>query len=217
VIATIGWQWKGQFLMQVDRSLEVQLPTELLRIFSPLLQSGIGIEIELGCSIQQLLTEQLGIASEYVSGRITTIFLNSKAVDKAGTAMIHDGAVLALSGAMPGLVGATMRSGGYYAAMRGAMTYHDDREIPVGQRGVITIKLFNLLLEELGPRLLLRGFLLRADRWREFLAQQPERLRIRGYRIDGRSVPVDRFRRQADFPDDGEMLQVKVHCGDDQS
>jgi hypothetical protein len=203
-------------LIQVGRSLEVQLAPELLRIFFPLLQSGIGVEVELGCSIQQLLTEQFGIAADYVSGRISTIFLNSKAVDKAGTAVIRDDAVLALSGAMPGLVGATMRSGGYYAAMRGAMTYHDDREIPVGQRGVITVKLFNLLLSELGPRLLLRGCLLRANRWREFLAQQPEQLRISGYRIDGRPVPVDRFRRQGDFPDDGEVLRIKVHFGDDQ-
>jgi len=151
-----------------------------------------------------------------VSGRITTIFLNSKAVDKAGTAVIRDNDVLALSGAMPGLVGATMRSGGYYAAMRGAMTYSDDRVIPVGQRGVITLKLFNLLLAELGPRLLLRGFLLRADRWRAFLEQQPEQLRVRGYRIDGREVAVDRFRLRDDFLDDGEVLRIKIHCGDKQ-
>ena len=202
--------------MQVGRSLEAEFAPELLRIFSPLFQSGVGVEVDLGCSIQQLLTEQFGIAADYVSGRITTIFLNSKAVDKAGTAIIRDDDVLALSGAMPGLVGATMRSGGYYAAMRGAMTYSDDRIIPVGQRGVITLKLFNLLLAELGPRLLLRGFLLRADRWRAFLAQQPEQLRVRGYRIDGRPVPVDRFRLQGDFPDDGELLRIKIHCGDEQ-
>jgi len=202
--------------MDVGRSLEVQLAPELVRIFFSLLQSGIGVEVELGCSIQQLLTEQFGISRDYVSGRITTIFLNSKAVDKAGTAMIPDGAVLALSGAMPGLVGATMRSGGYYAAMRGAMTYHNEGEHVIGQRGVITIKLFNLLLEELGPRLLRRGFLLRADRWREFLAQQPERLRIVAYRVDGRALPVDRFRCQQDFPEDKEMLRIKVRCGDEQ-
>lgn len=202
--------------MQVGRSLEIQLAPELLRIFFPLFQSGIGVEVALGCSIQQLLTEQFGIALDYVSGRITTIFLNSKAVDKAGTAIIRDDDVLALSGAMPGLVGATMRSGGYYAAMRGAMTYSDDRVIPVGQRGVITLKLFNLLLAELGPRLLLRGCLLRADRWREFLAQQPEKLRIKGYHVDGQPVSVDRFRCIEDFSDDGEVLRIKVHCGDEE-
>jgi hypothetical protein len=203
--------------MQVGRFLEVQLAPELLRGFFPLLQSGIGFEVNLGCSIQQLLTEQFGISSDYVSGRITTIFLNSKAIDKASTAMIPEGAVLALSGAMPGLVGATMRSGGYYAAMRGAMTYRNEGELVVGQRGVITIKLFNLLLPELGPRLLLRGFLLRADRWREFLAQQPERLRISGYQIDGRPVPVERFRCEEDFPAKGEVLRIKVHFGDQES
>jgi len=203
--------------MLVGRSLEAEFAPELLRIFFPLFQSGVGVEVELGCSIKELLTEQFGIAADYVSGRITTIFLNSKAIDKAGTAMIPEGAVLALSGAMPGLVGATMRSGGYYAAMRGAMTYQNEGEVVSGQRGVITIKLFNLLLPELGPRLLLHGCLLRAVRWREFLAQQPERLRISGYRIDGRPVPVDRFRCAEDFPDDGEVLRIKFHFGDQES
>ncbi|MHB8709642.1 MAG: hypothetical protein ACYC9I_12270 [Desulfuromonadales bacterium] len=188
---------------------------ELPRIFFPLFQAGVTFEIEQGCSIEQLLTNQFGIMSDYIASRITTIFLNSKAVDKAGIALIHDGAVLALSGAMPGLVGATMRSGGYYAAMRGAMTYRNEEGVKVGKRGVITIKLFNLLLEELGPRLLLHGFIIPAPRWREFLAQQPERLRVKGYRVDGRQVPADRFLRCEDFSDDGEMLKVKVHIGED--
>jgi hypothetical protein len=202
--------------MQVGRSLEAEFAPELLRIFFPLFQSGVGVEVELGCSIQELLTDQFGITADYVSGRITTIFLNSKAVDKADTAIIRDHDVLALSGAMPGLVGATMRSGGYYAVMRGAMTYGDDRVIPVGQRGVITLKLFNLLLEELGPRLLRRGCLLRADRWREFLAQQPEQMGIKGYWIDGHPIPVDRFFRPRDFLDDSEMIRIKVLFGEEQ-
>jgi len=203
--------------MAVDRSLEVQLAPELLRMFFPLFQEGVDIEVEVGCSVKQLLTEQLGIAADYLAGRITTLFLNSRAIDDAATALVNDGAVLALSGAMPGLVGATMRSGGYYAAMRGAMTYHGEAAVPEAKRGIIRLKLFNLLIEELSPRLLRRGILLDAVRWKEFLDRQPEQLRVRGYWIDSRPVPVERFRQSGDFPDGTERLRLKVHFGDEAS
>ncbi len=143
--------------MAIDHSLEVQLAPELLRIFFPLLQQGVEVEVETGCTLKQLLIEQFGIPADYIASRITTLFLNNRAVDDAATAMVHDGAVLALSGAMPGLVGATMRSGGFYAAMRGAMTYHNEAELPTHRQGRIRLKLFNLLLDELGPRVLGRG------------------------------------------------------------
>jgi len=201
--------------MVVGRSLEVQLAPEMLSMFFPLFQEGVEIEVEVGCSVKQLLTEQLGIHADYLANRITTLFLNSRAVDDAATSVVHDGAVLALSGAMPGLVGATMRSGGYYAAMRGAMTYRNEDEIPEVKRGAIRLKLFNLLLDELSPRLLLRGVLLPAARLKEFLARQPEQLRVRGYAIDGLPRPVDRFRSGADFTDNGEMLKLRVRFGDE--
>jgi len=203
--------------MAVGRSLEVQLAPELLRIFFPLLQEGIEVEVEVGCSIKQLLTEQFGIHADYLAQRITTLFLNSRAVDDAATSLVQDGAVLALSGAMPGLVGATMRSGGYYAAMRGAMTFHNDGAIPEVRRGVIRLKLFNLLLEELGPRLLQRGILLPAARLKAFLAGQPDQLRVRGYRLDGRALPVEQFRQGRDLPDDSEVLRLRVQFGDETS
>ncbi len=127
--------------MPTEPSVELQLPPELLRIFFPLLQEGVEVDIAAGCSIKQLLTEQFGIPAEYIASRITTLFLNSRAVDNAATALVQDGAVLALSGAMPGLVGATMRSGGFYAAMRGAMTYRNDTEGPKAARGRIKLKI----------------------------------------------------------------------------
>jgi hypothetical protein len=198
--------------MKVGRSVEVNLAPELLKLFFQLFQEGVNVEIEVGCSIKKLLTDQFGIASEYIAGRITTLFLDHRPVDDAATALIQDGAVLALSGAMPGLVGATMRSGGYYAAMRGSMTFNND-EVPEVRRGKIRIKLFNLLLEELGPRLLCRGVLLTGERLQGLLAEFPVQLRVRDYRIDGRKLPGEQFRPGNDFPDDAEILKLKVDFG----
>lgn len=200
--------------MAIDRSLEVQLAPELLRIFFPLLQEGVEVEVETGCSLRQLLIEQFGIPADYIASRITTLFLNYRAVDDAATALIHDGATLALSGAMPGLVGATMRSGGFYAAMRGAMTYQNETEVPAAKRGRIRLKLFNLLLDELGPRVLRRGVVLSADHLRAFLAELPAELRFRGCWLDGRQLAVEPRRNIPELPAGEEPLQLKVQFGE---
>jgi len=200
--------------MSIVRSVEVQLAPELLRIFFPLLQEGVEVDIETGSSVRQMLIEQFGISGDYIANRITTLFLNSRAVDDSSSALVHDGAVLALSGAMPGLVGATMRSGGFYAAMRGAMTHRDEAEIPAAKRGRIRLKLFNLLLEELGPRVLKRGVVLTAARLRELFAKQPKEFRFRGCWLDGRKTPFEELQQGQKLVTDDQLLTFKVQFGD---
>lgn len=200
--------------MPIDRSLELQLPPELLNIFFPLLMEGVEVEIETGASVKKLLIEQFGITADYISSRITTLFLNSRAVDDAATALVQDGATLALSGAMPGLVGATMRSGGFYAAMRGAMTYQNDTDIPLAKQGRIKLKLFNLLLDELGPRVLTRGILLPAEGLRRFLSAQPPGFRPLSCRMDGQALSVEQLQGQAQSLGSGEVLKLKVQIGE---
>jgi hypothetical protein len=198
--------------MPAGRSIEVQLAPELLRIFFTLFEEGVAVEVETGCSIRELLIEQFGIAAEYIASRITTVFVNHRAVDNMDNALIYDGAVLALSGAMPGLVGATMRSGGYYAAMRGNMTYRNEAAAPEVKTGMIKVKLFNLLLPDIGPRLLLHGILLPEERWQEFLAQQPEKLRVRGYWLDGQPLPAAQIHH---CPAAANGVKLKVYFGDE--
>ena len=82
--------------------------------FTALLQQGFGVLARLGCSLEELLCNQWGIDRDYVTSRITTIFMNNRAIDDIATSIVRAGAVIALSGAMPGLVGATMRRGGFY-------------------------------------------------------------------------------------------------------
>lgn len=200
--------------MPIDRSLELQLSPELLKIFFPLLMEGVEVEIETGASVKKLLIEQFGITADYISSRITTLFLNSRAVDDPATALVQDGAALALSGAMPGLVGATMRSGGFYAAMRGAMTHHNEDQIPLAKQGRIKLKLFNLLLDELGPRVLGRGILLSSERLRTFLAAQPAEFRPLGLRLDGQALSIEQLRGDQLPLEAGTRLKLKAHFGD---
>lgn len=184
--------------MQSGKTIEVIFAPELIRIFFPLFQQGVEVDVEVGCSVRKMLTEQFGISADYITNRITTLFLNSRAVDDASTALVDNGAVLALSGAMPGLVGATMRSGGYYAAMRSSISFQSSG-VPEAKKGTIKVKLFNLLLDELGPRILLRGIRLSAEKFKSFLDTQPD-LRLGKCWVDGQSF-------RGDFKNLGQLVE----------
>ena len=150
-------------------TLELVLPAERAREFFLLFQQGVMVPARAGCTLEQLLVEQWGVDSDYVTRRITTIFLDGRPVDDVKTALVRVGAVLALSGAMPGLVGATMRRGGFYAAMRGGISYQESMASGSDQVTPVRLKLFNLLLPELVPGFLLRGIVLTDSQLAELL------------------------------------------------
>lgn len=155
-------------------NLILNMDHDRLGDFFPLLQQGVTVEAQVGCSLELLLSHQWRIPAEYAASRITTIFLNSRPIDSLATAIIHEDAVIALSGAMPGLVGATMRRGGYYAAMREGITHHETSGNVVDRNATVRVKLFNLLLPELGPGFLQRGIIIKAAELSRFLNNRPD-------------------------------------------
>lgn len=148
-------------------------PDDALPAFRPLFQQGVGITIQIGTSLEDLLCCQWKIDRDYVMNRISTLFLDSKPVDDLPAAVVHDGATLALSGAMPGLIGATMRRGGVLASFRNGITYCETSEGDGGGSGRITLKLFNLLIDELGPQFLARGIWVPRTRLAELFPEDP--------------------------------------------
>lgn len=141
--------------------------------FYQILQAGFIVKALTGCSIKSFLTQQLGIAPEYIAGRIHSIFLEGRPVDDLDSAMIHDGSHLSLSAAMPGLVGATMRRGGVYGAFRSSITYSESGTHCEVAEGCVHLKFFNLLMRELGPDLLKKGIYLKSLQMEDFLSGQP--------------------------------------------
>jgi hypothetical protein len=137
-----------------------------------ILQDGFMVRALVGRSIGEFLREQYGLSREYIAKRISTIFLDGEPVDDVDTAILRDGSTLALSGAMPGLVGAVMRSGSYYASFRYSITHRDSGETVKEEEGVIRIKLFNIVMSELGADFLRRGIYLDAIAMRDFLSGQ---------------------------------------------
>jgi hypothetical protein len=130
--------------------------------FLPLLQKGFYINFSTG-NLQGILCDICGLDAEQVRGRIQTVFLNGKPVDDLADTHVHDGDCLALSAAMPGLVGATMRSGGVLAGFRHSISHRTTNGQTDRAGGVLLIKLFNLLIAEMGPRFLRQGILVSTD------------------------------------------------------
>lgn len=170
------------------------IKTKAPEAFGFLFQEGVQVECEDGCTVREFLCLQMHVCGDYAESRIQTLFLNHKPVDDFDTAVIFENDSLALSAAMPGLVGSTLRRGGYYAEMRGSISYGRADDKQGGKRCLINLRLFNFLARELAERFLLNGVYLKASRFRDFLQNQPDSFfsQLESIAAQGRKLPVNR-------------------------
>jgi hypothetical protein len=189
--------------------------SEKISYLFQLLQQGFMVKVQVGCSVRALLSQQLDISPELLEGRIKTIFLDGKPVDDMDSTIIKEGSTLALSAALPGLAGATLRRGGIFASLRSQITHPGD-DTPIAQReGFIVLKLFNLLMEELGPALLHRGVFIKKEVLREFLRNLPKDFwaGCQVPKVDGEEVEVDELLRR-NWPEDKDLVLIRVQARD---
>ncbi len=137
--------------------LNMTVESEMVPRFFSLFQKGVLIRGKIGSSVFSFLSNECGISRDYIEERIQTLFLDGKVVDDLHTSKIEDGSVLSLSAAMPGLLGATLRKGGYYSVFRSHISTHERGVSLQAGEATIKLKLFNLVLKELGPGLLREG------------------------------------------------------------
>lgn len=162
----------------------------LIARFFLLLQQGVKIRRRVGCSVDVFLREELGVGPATIE-KIQSIMLDGKPVDDIRTALIREGSALALSAALPGLVGATLRRGGAYSSLRSAITYHETAIACAAGEGWVGIKLFNLLMAELGPGLLRTGVLLGTSDLFDLLIDQKEEFQHGcSATLDGKPVDI---------------------------
>jgi hypothetical protein len=153
-------------------SLYLRLANDGLGQLFYLLQSGFKLKIMVGLNVEATLTHEFGLDADHLD-KIQTVFLDGKAVDNLETSVVKEGSILALSSAMPGLVGATLRRGSYYAAMRSQISATETEGAVEVKEGTVTLKLFNLLIRQLGPLFLERGIWVEKQMLQDFLASQP--------------------------------------------
>jgi len=167
---------KPEFKNNTVTKICLTVKPEQLSLFSPLLGQGITFKIRAGISVRDLLCRQIGVSDDYLDQRIQTIFLDGKVVDNVDTAVIRQGSTLALSAAMPGLAGATLRRGGAYAAMRSQISHKNNRVYVSAENGTVMLKLFNLVALELGPMFLKLGIWIDGKNLENFFQRVPDSL-----------------------------------------
>ena len=190
--------------------LDIKGNPEVTSFFLPLLNKGFDICITVGVSIRDFLCEQVGLSPDYLEDRIQTLFVDGKAVDDFSETVITSGAVLALSGAMPGLAGATLRRGGFYGKMRSEISHTEKPHPDACGEGHVTVKLFNLILKEAGPLFLKKGVLIQGEDFSQRLSVKPDRLKTgcRSVELDGKPIDPATL-KDRDWNDAELFLQVR--------
>jgi len=177
--------------------VEFNLPPDGIPAFFPLLQKGFVVKARVGVSVQAFLGDQFGLGPEYLRDRVKTIFLDGKSVDDPDKTLILDGSRLALSAALPGLAGAVLRRGSPFAGLRSRVAEGEKERPGAPEEGFVSLKIFNLLLPELGPLFLRKGILIPRQDFQEFWESLPGDIRKRleqAIRVQGKGLPPDQIR-----------------------
>jgi hypothetical protein len=155
--------------------LSLYLHQRNLPRFFPILQQGYQVKVLRGASIRTILCRDLGLGSEHLEGRIRTVFLNGKPVDDVDTALVSAGDTLALSAATPNMGWVPFHwKGDCSASLPAGCNQLGEEQVTPKSECLVRLKLFNLLLEELGPFFLEKGILIKGAVLEEFLHHQPE-------------------------------------------
>ena len=195
-----------------SNQLSLFVDNHLVPLFFQLLGHGFKVEIQTGQSVKGTLCNQLGIHEDYLAQRIKTIFLNAKVVDDVDSATVPKDATMALSGAMPGLVGAIMRSGGFYAPMRRQISHNKNLAASDPETGQVTLKLWNLVVKELGPTFLERGIWIEGAEMQAFIERHLETLKTgcRAVELNEKQATIDQLQ---DFARDADRVYLRVIPG----
>jgi len=191
-------------------NLALTVSAELLPKFFQLLEQGFILESSVGCSLRDFICGRLGLEGQYLADRVQTIFLDHNPVDDIDTALIRENSAVALSAAMPGLAGATLRKGGRFAVMRNQISCRTGTACESDQRTQVTVKFFNVIAKDLGENLLKNGIRIQESNFIWFVDKHIEVLQthITSVRFDGKTIDPQKL---ASIPRQGELfLQVST-------
>ncbi len=163
--------------------------------FSIMLQSGFMMPVPEPCTLREFLCELVGVCGVYTEKIVQTIFLDGLAIDDLDSALLGPASRLALSAAMPGLVGATMRRGGYYSRMREGISQSvlDGKKAGEKQPFQLQVRLYNAVGRDLAGLFLHQGILLPAVDLLAFFKTRPAPFfeHLRKASLDGTPLPTD--------------------------
>ena len=162
-------------MSQTNHTVTLTPPRENLAGLTTLLQSGILLTCPTGTSIGVFLDSLPDFDMNYITDRIQTIFFDGNAMDDLEHRFTKAEHVLALSAAMPGLAGAIFRKNSLCAALR-TQGSHNDPSISPNTTTTVCLKLFNMIAQEKGEKILQRGGLFTGKSLQDFFHNRPSLL-----------------------------------------
>jgi hypothetical protein len=212
-VIDINLETRGGFLMKdADfKIIHISINHTMIPAFFWFLEKGVKKQVKIACDIKTMLSDQLNISADYIDNRIKTMFLNGRPVGDINSTIIDDGAIIALSAAMPGLAGATFRRTENTKPSKSTIDIKRGAKKSKQQKGTITIKFFNLVLRELGPVFLKSGILISKDELMHFLSRQSKKFfnACKSVKVDGHTATIEAL-KQFDVSDDSDLLMLFI-------
>jgi O-acetylhomoserine/O-acetylserine sulfhydrylase-like pyridoxal-dependent enzyme len=193
------------------QTISISIDHNMIAAFFYFLERGVKKEIAVGCDIKTMLSDQFNMSTDYIDNRIKTMFLEGRPVDDVNATIINNGATLALSAAMPGLAGATFRRSENIKASTKTIELKKKVKNHNLQKGIITIKLFNLILREFGPSFLESGVLVSKQELTEFLLRQENKIEnaCKFVKINKNNATIEAL-KHISVEDESELLKIDV-------
>ncbi|WP_291319301.1 hypothetical protein [Desulfonatronospira sp.] len=187
--------------------------------FSLMLQQGFFMPVPKVCSLREFLCKLVGVCGVYTEKSLQTIFLDGSAVDDIDQAMIRPGCRLALSAAMPGLVGATMRRDGYFKRMREGISLSSRQEKETDSQQDksfrIQVRLYNAVGRDLAGLFLHQGIIFSSNDLIHFFKSRPDQFfsELKNIKFQGKDLPVVQNRLDSLILPEGEIF-LRVVSGE---
>ncbi len=162
-------------MFQTNHTVTLTPPRENLAGLTTLLQSGILLTCPTGTSIGVFLDSLPDFDMNYITDRIQTIFFDGNAMDDLQRRFTKAEHVLALSAAMPGLAGAIFRKNSLCAALRTQGSFTASNISP-NKTTTVCLKLFNMIAQEKGEKILQRGGVFTGKSLKDFFLNRPSLL-----------------------------------------
>jgi len=186
---------KDQYYKYFYIKIELLYAPEIIPYFYSIFQKGFLFPCRVEKSIDDLLLNQLALEPEFVEKKVSTVFLDGCCVDDISSALLKEGSTVAFSSALPGLAGATLRRGGHYACLRESITHKKQTASEAEHEGLVTVKLFNILMAEMGEPFLEKGIILDGAAARDLFNPRHKALLnfIKNIEIRGKGVSCEEF------------------------
>jgi hypothetical protein len=171
--------------------LTLKVQTGQISKLVAVLQMGFYLPVPAGSSVRAVL-DAAGISRSYLEDKVKTVFLDGTAVDNLEAERIKNRSVIAVSGAMPGLVGAIFRKDSPISGLRSNVAKRPyDSSIQDGDE-LVLLKMFNIIAEEMGPELLRSGLTFAGKDMGNFFGNRRELLEkaILEVELDGNPIAL---------------------------